>query len=306
MQRRFITADVFTDRQFGGNPLAVVLDAVGLSTAQMQSVAREFNYSETTFVLPPRDDAHTAHVRIFTATKEVPFAGHPNIGTAIVLAQVLEDGGHAPFERLVFEEVAGIVPIQLRREHGKIASAELTAPEPLSVGASASKADVAACLSIAPADIRESNHAPQVASIGLPFLVVELATREALERCKPVPAQHARVLPPLETDAIFAYVRLGAGGELQARMFSPLDACIEDPATGSASGATMALLASLHVDPDGEQSWRIEQGVDMGRPSLILGRTEKRGGAVTAVHVAGQAVLVMSGTLRLPAEHAPA
>jgi trans-2,3-dihydro-3-hydroxyanthranilate isomerase len=150
-------------------------------------------------------------------------------------------------------------------------------------------------------DIRESNHPPQVASIGLPFLVVELATREALARCKPVATEHARVLPPLETDAIFAYVRLGEGGERQARMFSPLDACIEDPATGSASGATMALLASLHADQDGEQSWRIEQGVDMGRPSLILGRTEKHGAAVTA-HVAGQAVLVMSGTLRLPAE----
>lgn len=301
MQRRFMTTDVFTDRQFGGNPLAIVLDAVGLSTAQMQSVAREFNYSETTFVLPPRNDAHTAHVRIFTATKELPFAGHPNIGTAIVLAQVLEASGHAPFERMVFEEAAGLVPIRLRREHGKIVSAELTAPQSLSLGARASRDDVAACLSIAPMDIRESNHAPQVASIGLPFLVVELATREALARCKPVPAQHERVLPPLGTDAIFVYVRMGLDGELQARMFSPLDACVEDPATGSASGATMALLASLLANRDGEQTWRIEQGVDMGRPSLILGRTEKRGGAVTAVHVAGRAALVMSGTLQLPA-----
>ncbi len=306
MQRRFIAADVFTDRQFGGNPLAIVLDAAGLSTAQMQSVAREFNYSETTFVLPPRDDAHTAQVRIFTPTKEVPFAGHPNIGTAIVLARVLEDAGHAPFERMVFEEAAGLVSIRLHREHGTIVSAELTAPELLSLGARASRDDVAACLSLSPRDIRESNHAAQVASIGLPFLVVELATREALARCKPVPAEHVRVLPPLETDAIFAYVRMSLGGDLQARMFSPLDACIEDPATGSASGATIALLASLHADPDGEQSWRIEQGVDMGRPSLILGTTEKRGGAVTAVRVAGQAVLTMSGTLQLPADRSPA
>ena len=299
MRRRFMTADVFTDRQFGGNPLAVVLDAEGLSTAQMQSVAREFNYSETTFVLPPRAAAHTAHVRIFTATKEVPFAGHPNIGTAIMLAQVLEQSGHAPLEQLAFEEAAGLVPIRLQRENGRVASAELTAPESLSVGASASREDVAACLSIAPPDIRESVHPPQVASIGLPFLVVQLATREALARCKPVAAEHARVLPPLGTDAIFAYVRLGEGGDLQARMFSPLDACIEDPATGSASGATMALLATLHAARNGEQSWRIEQGVDMGRPSLILGRTEKRDGMVTAVHVAGQAVMVMNGTLGL-------
>jgi len=299
MQRRFITADVFTDRQFGGNPLAIVLDAEGLSTAQMQAVAREFNYSETTFVLPPRADAHTAQVRIFTATKEVPFAGHPNIGTAIMLAQVLEQSGHAPPGQLAFEEAAGLVPIRLRREHGRVVSAELTAPEPLSVGASASREDVAACLSIAAADIRESVHPPQVASIGLPFLVVELATREALFRCKPVAAEHARVLPPIGTDAIFAYVRGATAGELHARMFSPLDACTEDPATGSASGATMALLAALEAAADAERAWRIEQGVDMGRPSLILGRTEKREGVVTAVHVAGQAIKVLEGTLGL-------
>jgi trans-2,3-dihydro-3-hydroxyanthranilate isomerase len=299
MERRFITADVFTDRQFGGNPLAIVLDAVGLSMAQMQSLAREFNYSETTFVLPPRTDAHTAHVRIFTATKEVPFAGHPNIGTAIMLAHVLEQSGQPPLEHLVFEEAAGLVPIRLQRERGRVVSAELTAPEPLSVGASASREDIADCLSIAPADIRESVHPPQVASIGLPFLVVELATRDALARCKPVTAEHARVLPPIGTDAIFAYVRMGSGGELQARMFSPLDACMEDPATGSASGATMGLLATLHAERDAEQAWRIEQGIDMGRPSLILGRTEKRDGVVTAVCVAGQAVMVMNGMLGL-------
>jgi trans-2,3-dihydro-3-hydroxyanthranilate isomerase len=301
MKLNFVTVDVFTDRQFGGNPLAIVLDAAELSTAQMQSLAREFNYSETTFVLPPRDAAHTAHVRIFTATKEVPFAGHPNVGTAIVLAQVLEGAGHAPLERLVFEEAAGLVPIRFHREHGKIVSAELTAPEPLSIGGAVSREDAAACLSIAPADIREVNHPPQVASIGLPFLVVELATREALARCKPVAAEHARVLPPVETDAIFAYVRVGSGGELQARKFSPLDACPEDPATGSASGATIGLLAGLHANQDGEHYWRIEQGVDMGRPSLILGRTEKHAGVVTAVHVAGHAVVVMTGRLGLSA-----
>lgn len=302
MQRRFVTADVFTDRQFGGNPLAIVLDAAGLSTAQMQSVAREFNYSETTFVLPPRIATHTAEVRIFTATKEVPFAGHPNIGTAIMLAQRLENTGAAPLERLLFEEAAGLVPIRLLREQGAVAAAELTAPQSLSIGAAATLADVAACLSIEAADIRAQLHPPQVASIGLPFLVVELSSRDALARCKPVAAHHARVLPPLGTDAIFAYVRGNADGELQARMFSPLDACTEDPATGSASGATMALLATLLAEADGERSWRIAQGVDMGRPSLILGRTEKRDGVVTAVHVAGGAVKIMEGTFTLPAE----
>ncbi len=304
MQRRFVTADVFSERRFGGNPLAVVLDAVGLTTLQMQAVAREFNYSETTFVLPPRDAAHSAQVRIFTATKEVPFAGHPNIGTAVMLAQLRERAGSAPLERLVFEEAAGLVPIRLMREAAQVVGAELTAPEPLSVGASVSLEDVAACLSISPSDVSSLNHPPLVVSIGLPFLVVELNSRDALSRCKPVAKEHARLLPPVGTDAIFAYVRGGASGELQARMFSPLDACVEDPATGSASGATMALLASLQADSDADRSWRVEQGVDMGRPSLILGRTQKRGGVVTAVHVAGQAILVMSGTLSVPAEPA--
>jgi trans-2,3-dihydro-3-hydroxyanthranilate isomerase len=302
MQRRFVTADVFSNRRFGGNPLAVVLDAAGLTTAQMQCVAREFNYSETTFVLPPQDAAHTAQVRIFTATKEVPFAGHPNIGTAVVLAQLREQNGSAPLDRLVFEEAAGLVLISLLREAGLVVGAELTAPEPLSIGACASHEDVAACLSIAPSDICVRNHPPQVASIGLPFLVAELNSRDALTRCKPVAAEHARVLPPIGTDAIFAYVRAGSSGELHARMFSPLDACTEDPATGSASGATMALLATLQADTDADRSWRIEQGVDMGRPSLILGRTEKRGAVVTGVFVAGQAVMVMSGTLNVPVD----
>lgn len=304
MQRHFVTADVFSDRRFGGNPLAVVLDAAGLTTAQMQFVAREFNYSETTFVLPPAIAAHTAQVRIFTATKEVPFAGHPNIGTAVMLARFRERAGSAPLERLVFEEAAGLVSIRLLREAAQVVGAELTAPVPLSVGASVSREDVAACLSISPSDISTLNHPPQVASIGLPFLVAELNSRDALARCKPVTMAHERVLPPIGTDAIFAYVRGGASGELHARMFSPLDATIEDPATGSASGATMALLATLQTDTNAERSWRVEQGVDMGRPSLILGRTEKRGGVVTAVHVAGQAVMVMSGTLRMPAEPA--
>ena len=302
MQRRFVTADVFSDRRFGGNPLAVVLDAAGLTTVQMQSVATEFNYSETTFVLPAAAAAHSAQVRIFTATKEVPFAGHPNIGTAVVLAQAREQAGAAPLEGLVFEEAAGLVPIRLLREAGVVVGAELTAPEPLSIGAAVSCDEAAECLSLAAADICGLNHPPQVVSIGLPFLVVELHSREALACCKPVAAAHARLLPPIGTDAVFAYVRGASSGELQARMFAPLDACIEDPATGSASGATMALLASLDAAADADRSWQIEQGVDMGRPSLILGRTEKRGNEVTAVHVAGRAIIVMSGTLDVSAD----
>src|SRR3984957_11467556 len=127
MQRRYITVDVFTDRAFGGNPLAVVLDASGLSTAQMQAIASEFNYSETTFVLPPQEPAHDAQARIFTVRSEIPFAGHPNVGTAFVLPRWAE----TPPARLLFEEKAGLVLVEILPEQGKVVSTELTAPQPL-------------------------------------------------------------------------------------------------------------------------------------------------------------------------------
>jgi trans-2,3-dihydro-3-hydroxyanthranilate isomerase len=299
MQRRYITADVFTDRTFKGNPLAVVLDTEGLTTAQMQAIATEFNYSETTFVLAPRHADHTAHVRIFTSRIEVPFAGHPNIGTAVVLARELEAKGGAPAERFVFEEAAGLVPISLLREGGIVVGAELTAPEALSVGSAVSADDAAACLSLSSNEIRITTHAPRVVSVGLPFLAVEVTSRDALRRAKPNVVAHERVLPPIGTDAVFAYVRGAAAGQLDARMFAPLDATTEDPATGSATAATIALLTSLRPERDIDLSWRVEQGVDMGRPSLLLGRTRKREGSVTAVQVAGRAVTVMHGFLQI-------
>lgn len=297
MARRYVTTDVFTDRPFGGNPLAVVFDAEGLTTAQMQAITREFNYSETTFVLPPRDAKHSAWVRIFTPGGEVPFAGHPNVGTAVVLARELEARGDPCPERFVFEEAAGLVPVRLLREHGRVVGAELTAPECLSVRTSVSLDDAAACLSLDRADLSDAMHPPQVVSVGLGFLVVEVTSRDALRRAKPDPAAHQRVLPPIGVDGVFAYVHGGVSGELHARMFAPLDGMQEDPATGSATAATIALLASLRPESDGEFSWRIEQGVDMGRPSLLLGRTEKRAGEVVAVHVSGHAVTMMRGVL---------
>jgi trans-2,3-dihydro-3-hydroxyanthranilate isomerase len=265
----------------------------------MQAVATEFNYSETTFVLPPREVGHTAHVRIFTARTEVPFAGHPNVGTAVVLARELEAKGRPPVDQFLFEEAAGLVPIRLLRDSGAVVGAELTAPEPLSVRSSVSVVDVAACLSLAPTDIGIATHPPQVISVGLPFLVAEVSSRDALRRAKPSSLAHERVLPSIGTDAVFAYVRGKSATELHARMFAPLDATVEDPATGSATAATIALLASLRPEHDAEIAWRVEQGVDMGRPSLLLGRTEKCAGVVTAVHVAGHAVPVMHGLLHL-------
>src|SRR5476649_780363 len=165
MQRRYITTDVFTDRAFGGNQLAVVLDAGGLSTAQMQAIAVEFNYSETTFVLPPREAANDAQVRIFTVNRELPFAGHPNVGTAFVLASQAAK----PPARLRFEEIAGLVPVEILSEAGKVVGAELTAPRTLSKHSQFSAEQAAACISLSAADIKTDRHPPLIASVGLPF-----------------------------------------------------------------------------------------------------------------------------------------
>ena len=300
MQRRYVTVDVFTDRIFGGNPLAVVLEAQGLNTMQMQAIAAEFNYAETTFVLPPRVPDHSARVRIFTPRTEVPFAGHPNVGTAVVFARQREAQGGSPLDRLVFEEAAGLVPIRLIRERDTVVGAEFTAPERLTLGSHVSAADIAECLSLAAADISLANHPPQVLSVGLPFLVAETTTRDALRRAKPDALTHERVLPPIGTDAIYCYCPGATPQELYARMFSPLDGIVEDPAIGSAAAATIALLAAQRPEHDLEMSWRIHQGVEMGRRSLISGRTEKRNGAVTFVHIGGFAVQVMSGLFDLP------
>jgi len=303
MQRRYITVDVFTDRAFGGNPLTVVLDAGGLSTAQMQAVASEFNYSETTFVLPPREPAHDAQVRIFTVNKEIPFAGHPNVGTAFVLAT----RAAKPPARLKFEEGAGLVPVEILQEEGRAVGAELTAPRPLTRLTQFSAAQAAACISLPEAEIRTDRHPPQIVSVGLPFLVVEVASREALRRARPDAAAFARTFPCEGSDAVYLYTRDVPPAEqtcdLQARMFHPGSSGLsEDPATGSATVAAAALLADLSNEGDGELKLRIGQGVDMGRPSLLLTRVRKENGAVVSANVGGRCVQMMEGMFRLAGE----
>jgi trans-2,3-dihydro-3-hydroxyanthranilate isomerase len=303
MQRRYVTVDVFTDRAFGGNPLAVVLDAGGLSTAQMQAIATEFNYSETTFVLPPRDSAHDAQVRIFTVRSEIPFAGHPNVGTAFVLATQAAK----PTARLLFEEKAGLVPVEILTGQGSVIAAELTAPQPLKRMTQLSAEQAAACLSLSANDVKTHRHPPQIASVGLPFLMVELSSREALRRAKPDAAAFGKTFPRDGSDAVYFYTRDVPASEkpldLQARMFHPGSSGLsEDPATGSATAAAAALLADLDTTQDGELKLRIGQGVDMGRPSLLLTRVRKQNGAVTSARVGGGCVQMMEGTFRLKGE----
>ena len=295
MRRSFVTVDVFTDRAFGGNPLAVVLDAEGLSTAQMQALAREFNYAETTFVLPPREPGHDAWVRIFTPGQEVPFAGHPNVGTAFVLARQGAGGG-----RLVFEEAAGSVPLDILRDGEAIVGAELTAPKRLALSGEMPVADLAACLSLERQDVATGAHPPQVASVGLAFVVAGLASRAALSRMQIDAAAFRRFMPCHGADAVLAYVR--EGENVQARMFSPLDGIGEDPATGSAACALVALLADLDPASDLDLPLRIEQGIDMGRPSLLLARARKVGGEVVEVRVGGRCVPMLEGSFELAGE----
>jgi trans-2,3-dihydro-3-hydroxyanthranilate isomerase len=298
MRYRYFICDVFTDTRFGGNQLAVLPEATGLTDGQMQQVAREFNFAETTFVLPP-ERGHTRRVRIFTPAREVPFAGHPNVGTAFTLATAGLLGPIDGTVTVTFEELAGLVPVVIDRSEAGGLRCELRAPEPLSRGRTVPAATVAQALSLDAEEIVTRTHQPVVASVGLPFLMVELRDRAALERAR----ARADLLEALAADGIspdvHLYVRSGDGFDLRARMFAPLDGVPEDPATGSANVALGALLGTLDPAPSGTFRWRIAQGVEMGRPSVLEVRAEKRDGVVTAAYVRGSSVLVSEGQIEV-------
>jgi trans-2,3-dihydro-3-hydroxyanthranilate isomerase len=298
MQLEFVTVDVFTDRRFGGNPLAVVLNGAGLTTAQMQAIAGEFNLSETTFVLPPREAAHTAEVRIFTPKAELPFAGHPNVGTAFALANRGEVYDRPVGARVVFEEKAGLVPLEFLQDGAAIVGARLTAPQPLSRSNDVPADVVAAACSIAVDDIETQRHLPCVASCGTAFIFAELKTRQALTAASPRSEFFARNFPVDGATGIHLYLRDGADGiDIRARMFAPLHGVPEDPATGSANVALTGLLASLQPEPDLALELLIVQGTEMGRPSRLYASAEKRAGTVTETRIGGRCIAVMAGTI---------
>ncbi len=304
MRIRFLTADVFTDRIFGGNPLAVVPDARGLSAAQMQRVAGEFNLSETAFVLPPDDPAHTRRVRIFTPGAELPFAGHPTVGTAVVLAstgEVALDGGEA---RVVFEEGVGPVPVTIRAEAGRPLFAQLTAarrPERLDVPVP--PPDVLAyALSLLPAEVRAEpdGHAPEVWTAGVPFLCVPVRDLEALGRAR-ISVDWEPVAAEMGLREVFVFTTAtGEEADVRARMFAPGLGIAEDPATGAAASAFAGYLGVRTRLRDGTACWVVAQGVEMGRPSRLEVEADKVGGEVVAARVGGTAVLVSEGTMEVP------
>jgi trans-2,3-dihydro-3-hydroxyanthranilate isomerase len=269
------TVDVFTDTACGGNPLAVcfVPESVELSAAQMLKITSEFNYSESTFVFPPTDPAHTARVRIFTPATEVPFAGHPNVGTAAVLARRGECFGTPVGDEVIFEEEAGLVPVKVERGENGAVGATLTAPQSFVTAGTLAAAEVAAAVGLTGADIRTDHHAPTVASVGLPFIVTELSSREALERSHNVVSEFSNGSEQLEeVGKILCYIRCADADDkvdIRARMFTKRGN--EDPATGSANCALVGLLASLDASMAETMETlqlKIAQGVEMGRPSL--------------------------------------
>ncbi|AHG46794.1 phenazine antibiotic biosynthesis-like protein [Rhizobium leguminosarum bv. trifolii CB782] len=302
----YVTLDVFTSTRFEGNPLAVISDARGLSDAAMQRIATEFNYSEVTFVLPPEDPENSARVRIFTPTMEIPFAGHPNVGTAYVLGQQAEIFGKPVGEKLRFEEEAGIVEVSLKRSGGKVAATAIRAPQPLAIGDAIAEETIARCIGLEPGAVVKTSHVPVFASVGLNFAIAELSGLEALAAARPnlagFQAAAGRQTTSGHDFSLFLYVRTPEDPwEVRARMFAPLDNVPEDPATGSASAALGAYLVSLAPDSDMDVRITIEQGVEMGRRSIIALDVAKSGGIVTDVVISGSCVSVMRGEIILQA-----
>jgi trans-2,3-dihydro-3-hydroxyanthranilate isomerase len=300
----YVTVDVFTSERFVGNPLAVIPDARGLASDAMQKIATEFNYSETTFVLPPENPEHTARVRIFTPTAEIPFAGHPNVGTAFVLGQQREIFGKPVGDRLIFEEDAGLVGVTLLRKDGGVTGARIRAPGKLTIGETIAEDLIARCVQIEPQSIRKTAHAPIFASVGLPFAFAELDSLETLGKAWPNAAIFSEAAARHKEDktgfSLFLYVRSTENPwHIRARMFAPLDNVTEDPATGSASAALGAYLTSLLPARDADVKITIEQGVEMGRRSLIGVDVSKSAGTVNEVLLSGSSIPVMRGEIPL-------
>jgi trans-2,3-dihydro-3-hydroxyanthranilate isomerase len=278
--------------------LAVLPQADGLSSQQMQQIAREFNFSETTFVFSPKA-GHTRHVRIFTPAREIPFAGHPNVGTAFVLASAGEFGEIKSSLTVTFEEESGVVSVAIHESDGKIASCELTAPQSVSFGKTLPVQVVAAAISVDAKDVITKTHGPQVTSVGLPFVMVELKDRSVLERARINMSGFEAVAAQSVMPDVYLYTQGSDGFDIRARMFAPLSGVPEDPATGSANSALAGLLAHYNAQASGSFVWRIAQGVEMGRPSTLIARAEKVDGVVRTTHIGGASVLVSEGVIYL-------
>ncbi len=287
----FHTCDVFTDVQFGGNQLAVVHEATGLSDRQMQAIAREFNYSETVFVLPASNPSHQARVRIFTPARELAFAGHPTVGTAFVLARSVPSLAGA--DRIVLEEGVGPVTVEVERDAAGVKRCTFTAPRLPQPGPQAPPRDeLAAMLGVAASQVLDS---AEFWSCGMSFLVVPLSSVDALQRCKLDLTVWSGVLAGFESKHVYPVAQAGAAWRV--RMFAPDAGVPEDPATGSAAAAFAGWLASYAPRAARSSQYTLLQGEEIGRPSRIDLRIDKEGDRVVEVRVGGASVIVSQGTL---------
>ncbi|MEP6618288.1 MAG: PhzF family phenazine biosynthesis protein [bacterium] len=299
---RYLTTDVFTDSAFGGNQLAVFPDARGIPEHRLLDVTREFNYSETTFVYPAKDPANTRHVRIFTPAAEVPFAGHPTVGTAHVLASIGDIALTGDTTRIVFEEGVGPVPVSIHSVNGTPTFSQLSVAKLPEVGPPPpDRATLATVLGLASDDLLDGEWSAQALSCGLPFLFVALRDRAAVARARIVMDPWEKALAGTWASEVFVFARDGerAGSDIHARMFAPGLSVPEDPATGSANAALAGYLAARNPLRDGMLHWRVEQGFEMGRPSILEVEADVVAGAVTGVRVGGASVLVCEGRMEI-------
>ena len=302
MNARYFTADVFTDRRFGGNQLAVFPDARGITSDLMPQIAREFNYSETTFVLPATDPSHTAKVRIFTPGGELQFAGHPTVGTAHVLASIGAIAIQGPETRIVLEEGVGPVPVTIRSVDGRPQFATLSVAKLPEVGPPPpSRAALAAMLSLNENDLLDGDMSPQAVSCGTPFLFVPLRDRKAIARSRARTDLWEATVGNYITNMVmvFAMDAERPDSDIRARMFAPMIGVPEDPATGSAAVALGGYLAARDPRFEGTLRWVVEQGFEMGRPSILEVEADKKDGKITAGRVGGQTVMVCEGNMTL-------
>ncbi|MEW5917313.1 MAG: PhzF family phenazine biosynthesis protein [Gemmatimonadota bacterium] len=302
MQLRYITADVFTDSRFGGNQLAVLPNAPELSDDDMLAITREFNYSETVFVYPPERPFNTRKLRIWTPGGEVPFAGHPTVGSAHVLAAIGEIPLNGGETRITFEEKVGLVPVRIVSEDGKPVFCQLSAAQMPQIGPPLPpNADLAAMLGLHESDIVTGEYFPQAVSCGLPFTYVPLRDRHAVARARLSLERWERTMKDHWAHMIFV-LALDAqlpSSDVHARMFGPGSNVPEDPATGSACAALGGYLAMRSKEQHATLRWIVEQGFEMGRPSILDVEADIRDGKIVAIRVGGNSVLVMEGALTI-------
>jgi trans-2,3-dihydro-3-hydroxyanthranilate isomerase len=301
MRLAYHTLDVFTDKRFTGNPLAVVLGADALDGNAMQAIAREFNLPETVFVMEAQNRSHTARVRIFTPGRELPFAGHPTVGTAVLLAEMRTLLGDGEGDALVvLEQAIGIVRVGVRRRRGAASFAEFDAPKaPEDLGAASPADQLAAALGLIPAEVGFENHRPARYSAGNPFLFVPVASLDAIAKARVAAARWDAVIQ--DDVGMFLYCRqtVHTTSAFHARMFAPHNGIAEDPATGSAAAAFAGIVHRFDELPDGTHKRVIEQGFEMGRPSLMELSMDVGGGRLEAVRIGGHAVRVAEGTIEV-------